>query len=259
MTLVTITSDWGTKDPYLGAVKGALLSKIPDIRIIDISHSIPAFDIEQAAFVIRHVYKQFPEGTIHIVAINTEESDKFAHTLVHYDKQYFIGTDNGIFSLIFEKKPEKIIELSVMQDSGYFTFSTRDRFVNAAVMLAEGKKPEDLGSPKTELVEKIPFKPVISGDVITGHVIYVDNYENMLTNISEKLFKETGKGRKFTITVRTNEIDRISTSYNDVPPGEILALFSSSGFLEIAMNQGNASGLLGINLKDLVRIEFFNE
>ncbi|MBN1340601.1 MAG: SAM-dependent chlorinase/fluorinase [Bacteroidales bacterium] len=258
MPIITLTSDWGYKDPYLGAVKGAILSKIPGATIVDISHRVPSFNIEQAAYILKNVYPEFPDGTIHILAINTEESDKEAHTAVFTDNQYFIGTDNGIFSLIFDKKPEAIVELTIPQESGHFTFSTRDRFINAAMMIANGKKLQDIGTLRQGLNEKILFEPVITGDIIKGHVIYIDNYENVITNIKETLFKSFGKGRRFSISIRTHEINKISTSYNDVPPGEILALFASGGLMEIAMNQGNASGLLGIKIRDLVRIEFFN-
>ena len=256
MAIITLTSDWGLKDHYAGAVKGVILSKMPDARIVDISHTIPPFEIEQAAFVVRNSYQNFPEGTIHILGINTEESDKFAHTVVEVDRQYFIGTDNGIFSLIFDRKPDKIVELTISQDSDFFTFSTRDRFVKAAVHLAQGGKVEDLGNVKETIVEKILLKPVFDSDVVKGHVMYIDTYENIITNITEAFFREARRNRKFSIIFRSYEITKISRSYTDVAPGEILALFDSNGHLEIAMNQGNAAGLLGLEVKDMIRIEF---
>jgi len=104
--------------------------------------------------------------------------------------------------------------------------------------------------------EKILLRPVIDPDVIKGHVMYIDSYENVITNITEPVFKEQRKGRKFRIRFRSYEIKKISRSYQDVPPGEILALFDSNRHLEIAMNQGNAAGLLGLNYKDMIRVEF---
>ena len=106
MAIITLTSDWGLKDHYAGAVKGAILSKMPGARIVDISHQIPSFEIEQAAFVLKNAYSNFPKGSVHILGINTEESDKYAHTVVEVDGHFFIGTDNGIFSLLFDKKPD---------------------------------------------------------------------------------------------------------------------------------------------------------
>jgi len=257
MPIITLTSDWGLKDHYLGAVKGAILTRMPEATIVDISHQISSFNSEQAAFIIRNAWSNFPSGTVHILGINTEESVKFPHTAVEYEGHFFIGTDNGIFSLLFDKSPAKIIEINVPQDSDYFTFSTRDRFVKVAVHLAKGGKIEELGNPRKKILEKMLFHPVIDNDMIKGHVMYIDSYENVITNITEQMFKEAGMGRKFAIIFRTYQIKKISKSYSDVPQAEILALFDSNRYLEIAMNQGNAAGLLGLNCKDMVRVEFY--
>ena len=256
MPVITITSDWGEKDHYSGTVKGAILSKMPEVTIVEITHNITPFDSEEAAFVLRHAYPSFPAGTVHIIGINTEESNKHAHTVAEKDKQFFIGTDNGIFSLLFDSLPEKIGELTLNQDSDYFTFSTRDRFVSAAVHLAAEKPFEEIATLKEKVVEKILLKPVESKDMIKGHVIYIDNYENVISNIREKQFAEIRQGRKFSIIFRSYQINKISKSYTDVPAGEIMALFNTGGHLEIAINQGNAAGLLGLGLKDMIRIEF---
>lgn len=256
MPIITITSDWGLRDHYLAAVKGTILGLLPDATIIDISHDISPFNLKQASFIIRNSYRHFPERTIHIIAINTEETKNNPHTVLFIDGHYFIGTDNGIFSLIFDRKPDKMIELSIPQDTDFFTFATRDRFVKAAVHLAKGLPLEELGTIRNEWAEQMLFQPAISGDVIKGMVIYIDHYENVITNISRELFDKVGKNRKFTIECRGERIDRLSTSYLDVPVGEIVSLFGTSGFLEIAINQGNASSLLGLNVNDSVRVEF---
>jgi len=256
MPIITLTSDWGLKDHYLGAVKGAILSRLPEAMIIDITHTIPSFNSEQAAFILRNAYPNYPKGTVHILAINTEESEKFPHTAIRYNGHYFIGTDNGIFSLLCDKPPDKVVEIQVPQDTDFFTFSTRDRFVKVAVHLAKGGKIEELGKVKNKILEKILLKPVIDKDVIRGHVMYIDSYENVITNITEPVFSENRKGCKFSIFFRSYEIKKISRSYQDVPPGEILALFDSNRYLEIAINQGNAAGLLGLDYKDMIRIEF---
>lgn len=256
MPIITLTSDWGHSDHYIGAVKGSILSLLPDVKIIDISHQVAPFNIEQAAFILKNCYKNFPKGTIHIIGVNTEESDKNPHTVVFINDHYFIGTDNGIFSMIFDKPPKKIIELNIMQDSDYFTFSTRDRFVKAAIHIAEGKKIEDLGVERKKVNEKILFKPAVEKNIIKGIIIYIDSFENVITNITEQLFKKIGKGRKFSVLFRGESINKIYKSYNDVPVGEIVAIFGSNGHLEIAINQGNASGLLGLGINDTVMIEF---
>jgi S-adenosylmethionine hydrolase len=152
--------------------------------------------------------------------------------------------------------PEMMVELDIPQDSDYFTFATRDRFIKAAVHLAEGKEISELGMEKKEWSSQINFNPVIAGGEIRGLVIYVDNYENVITNITEKIFNEERKGRKYSIECRGETIRTISKSYLDVPVGEIVALFGSTGHLELAMNQGNASSLLGLYLNDPVRVVF---
>jgi len=257
MAIITLTTDWGQKDHYIGAVKGALLSLMPDITIVDITHDIPKFDIEPASFVINNCYNNFPKGTIHIIGINTEASIETPHIVALYDGHYFIGADNGIFSLIFRTPPEKIIELNITQDSDYFTFPTRDVFIKAAYFIIKGEKLETLGYEKKTLNEMIQIKPVIEANSIKGNVIYIDSYENVITNISEELFREIGKNKRFTISSRSGyEIDAISHAYKDVDSGEKLALFGSSGYLEIAINMGNASSLLGLKMKDSIRIDF---
>src|ERR1039457_4038386 len=177
MPIITLTSDWGIKDHYLAAVKGAIYNKLPDVRIVDISHAIPPFDLNQAAFIIRNFYKNFPPGTIHILGINTEASIETPHTLVIQDGHYFIGSDNGIFSLIFDEKPDTVIELDVLQDSDYFTFADRDVFVKVACHIAEGKPVEQLGTPKNSILQKMSFKPAIDGNLIKGKVIFIDRSE----------------------------------------------------------------------------------
>ena len=257
MAIITLTSDWGLKDHYTGAVKGAILKLLPDVQIIDVSHQIPAFDLNQAAFIIRNFYPDFPQGTIHILAINTEAAVDTPHTVVFHRGHYFIGADNGIFSLLFDEKPDKIVELDIMQDSDYFTFSTRDVFVKAACHIASGQPIEKLGFPKEQIMQKMAFRPVIQGDLLKGKVIYIDNYENVFINISEALFKSAVKNRKFAITFRSlnYRITTISKSYKDVSQGDMLALFSTSGYIEIAIREGKASSLLGLKMDQLVTVE----
>lgn len=257
MPVITLTSDWGQKDFYLGAVKGAILRQLPEAVIIDVSHEIPPFDLNQAAFIVRNFYNNFPEGTVHILGINTEASIESPHTVVFHQGHYFIAADNGIFSLIFDEVPEKIIELDIIQDSDYFTFSTRDVFVKAACHLLAGRPFEELGHRKEKVMVKMAFQPVISSDLIKGKVIYVDRYGNAFINISETLFQSTVSNRKFAITFRSPNyrITRISKSYMDVHEGEMLALFSSCGYLEIAINRGHAANLLGLRHDASVLVE----
>ncbi len=256
MPIITLTSDWGLKDHYLAAVKGTIYSLFPDAQIVDISHQIPQFDIAQGAYIIRNSYSFFPKGSIHIIGINTVASIETPHIAVEYNDHFFIGADNGIFSLIFDSEPDKIIEIEIPQDSDYFTFSTKDVFVKAACMLAKGTNIIELGSPLTELNDKLRLKPIIDENSIKGMVIYVDVYENVITNISENQFKRVQKGRDFVIEVRKNLIKKLSKSYTDVREGDILALFGSNGLMQIALNSDKAKSLLGLDYYESIIITF---
>ncbi len=260
MALVTLTTDWGTKDHYLPSVKGSLYKNIEQVQIIDISHSILPFDIYQASFIFKNCYKNFPDNTIHIIGINSDASIEQPHIAIHYNNQYFIGADNGFFSLVFGMEPIEIVEIDLIQDSDKYTFSTKDVFVKAAQHIVENSTLIGLGNTRDKINKLMSFEPVIEMDnnsiTIIGKVIYLDGYENAITNISEALFYEYVKNQIFDITFNSfsGELRQISKSYLDVPPSEMCALFSSNGMLEISINQGNAGSLLGLKVDTRVRI-----
>ena len=256
MPTITLTSDWGHKDHYLAAVKGRIKSRLPQADIIDISHEIKPFSLREASFVIRNCYPEFPQGTVHLMAVRTESSPDNPHMAAMYDGQYFLCSDNGLFSLIFDFRPEKLVLLS-NDTIKHPTFSTLDTLVEAAVHLAGGGSIDSLGRETDEWVQKTQFQPVVSGNVIKGVVVYVDNYENVITNISKALFDEVGKGRRFLIECRSEEVGRIFSNYSEAGVGDIMALFSHTGFLEIAINHDHASSLLGLYVNDSIRVEFY--
>ncbi|NTV83168.1 MAG: SAM-dependent chlorinase/fluorinase [Bacteroidales bacterium] len=256
MPIITLTSDWGQRDYFLAAVKGKILSRLPSVNIVDISHGISPFNLKQASFIIRNSYPHYPQGTVHMLSVLAEKSEKTPHLAVQYDGQFFIGADNGIFSLIFDHNPDKIIRISPAGEPGVKDMPARDRFVEAAVHLAAGKPIEQLGEPVTQWKEQLHFLPVVSGDVIRGVVIYINQYENVITNITRELVEKTGRGRKYIVEFRGEVIKGVRQTYQEVPIGEIVALFGSTGHLEIAINQGNAASLLGLDINDPVRVEF---
>ena len=257
MPIITLTSDWGAKDHYLAAVKGRIKKQFPEADIIDISHEIKPYSLREASFIIRNAFSNFPEGTVHLIAVRTESNSENPHMAAMYEQQYFVSADNGLFSLIFDFRPEKLVVLP--NDSiQYPTFSALGSLVDAAVHLASGKNIEELGTGSDEWVERTHFRPVVTGNVIKGVVIYVDNYENLITNITRNLFEEVGKGRKFLIECRSEEVRKISENYSKVGMGDVLALFSHAGNLEIAISHDRASSLLGLYVNDSIRIEFFD-
>lgn len=258
MTIVTLISDWGQNSHYQASVKGAILRQIPQAQIVDITHTLRPFDIMNCSFVLKNSWPDFPENTIHIIGVNSEASTKTPHVAVKYHNHYFIGADNGVFSLLFEDEHFEAVELDIMQDSDYFTFSSRDVFVKAAAMLAQGTAFNELGTPHTALKRMYAFKPVITPQKIEGKVIFIDDYENVFVNIDQKTFRKEGRGRPYTINFRVPgyAIRTLRTSYSDVPDGERLALFGSTGFLEIAINKGKAASLLGLGITDTVSVVF---
>ncbi len=256
--VITLTTDWGLRDHYAGAVKGAILTKLPEARIVDITHNIPPYDLKKVSFILRNSFPSFPEGSIHIVGVNTEESETTPHVAIQYKGHYFIGADNGVFTLMFDGHPEKIVELTVAQDTGYFIFSTRDRFVKAAVHLANGGNIDELGDIRAELKALITLSPQINGSNIGGRVIYIDNYENVFLNITAGEFTEVGKNQRFSLIIKgkSHPVNGVRDAYGEVPEGEIALLFSTTGFVEIAINKGKAASLLGIKNDDVILIEF---
>lgn len=257
MAIITLTSDWGLSDYYIAAVKGAIYSASPDVTIVDVTHNIARFDIRSTAFIIKNCYKNFPDGTIHILAVDTEESVDNPHVALKMNGHYFIGTDNSIFSLIIGEEPYEAVIIDVVQDSDFFTFSTRDRFAKVAVMLHNGASLADIGKPYA-IKEKIEVKPSYGANFIHGVVIYIDAYENLVTNITKELFYQVCAGRNFTIKLCSGiyTLNKIRRSYQEVPEPDLLALFGSHGFLEIALNREKASSLLGMKCDSAVDVYF---
>lgn len=260
MAIITLTSDWGLSDYYLPVVKGAIYSALPNVNIVDITHNVEHFNIKSAAFVIKNCYKNFPKGTIHIVAIDTEESSDNPHVVVKANGHYFVGTDNSIFSLIVAEDAYEAVIIDVIQDTDFFTFSTRDRFVKVAVMLHNGAQLSDIGKPY-EIKEMIEFHPSYDENSIHGLVYYIDTYENLITNISRELFEKVSAGRVFTIKFCASiyRIDKIAKGYQDEEESNLVALFGTHGFLEIAINKGKAASLLGAECESAVDIYFENK
>tara|TARA_B100000809_G_scaffold264259_1_gene319613 strand:- start:2579 stop:3361 length:783 start_codon:yes stop_codon:yes gene_type:complete len=260
MAIITLTTDLGLVDNYVASVKGAILKEIPTITIVDITHEIPSFDLSKSAFVIRNCYQDFPEGTIHIIGVNSESDFETQHVAIYANGHYFIGADNGVFSLIFDTPPNKVVELTISQDTDRITFPTKDVFVKAACHIARGGTLEIIGTEKQELSVRTAFRAVSENNIIRGIATYIDHYGNVITNISESLFKNFGNRRSFKILFRSAEyeINEISLAYSSAIEGERVALFSSTGFIEIAINKANASKLFGINQGDIIRIEFYD-
>lgn len=273
MGIITLTTDMGLEDYYVAALKGRIMKTVPDVRIVDISHVVQPFKITQAAHLLKNCMREFPDNTVHIMGVDAEPLINFKHpeesiypTIVKYKKQYFLGGDNGFFSLLMgNDKAEGMWRLEdVLSKPDLMNFATKNILVPAACKIILGEPMEHFCSPVDSIRKAIPLSPVIDGNTLRGAVSYIDHYGNAITNISKVDFARAGKAVPFIIYFRRKEyyIDVISSGYNEVPSGEKIAIFNDGGFLEIAINKGTpgngggASSLLGLRVGDIIRIEF---
>ena len=247
MPLVTLTSDIGQQDYLVGAVKGRLLRIHPEFQIVDISHSLSPFNYPQAAYVCRSAIKNFPEFTFHIVLINLFESKPDQMLLAFHKDQYVLCADNGLLGMILEDKPEMLLGIPMEKSAIKNTLYCIDVAAKAITQLTNGEPVQRIGQPDPVYIEKNPLRPLLGEDWIEGQIIFIDNFENVIVNITQEQFEQQRKGRRFKIVFKRDEvIDRISGSYADVPQGEKLVLFNSAGYMEISINKGNAAGLFGL-------------
>ncbi|MBK56771.1 MAG: hypothetical protein CMC84_05695 [Flavobacteriaceae bacterium] len=275
MSIITLTTDFGIKDHFLGSVKGALHQNIPDVKIVDISNNISPFNIIEAAYIIENSYKNFPKNSIHIIGVDSELTPEKKHLAVYLDEHYFICSDNGILSLLFNKiKPEKIIEISIYNNS-VTSFPVLDVFIKVAAHIYRGGNIDLVGNKTEKVIDVHEINPILNQkkNEITGHVIYIDNYENVVINISKDVFKKFGKSRPYIINARNYQFKKIYKNYSDAikfdikkefrkEEGKKIALFNKSDYLELSIYKSNpelsggASSLFGLKYRDVVTISF---
>jgi hypothetical protein len=257
MAVITLTSDLGAADPYLATVKGRLLRRCPDVNLVDVSHEVPAWNSQQAAFVLRQTFPHFAPDTIHWIGVYSQAHRRERYLVVYHRDQYFIGPDDGLFSLLFEEHPEFIFAIreGVGAESGYPGIYADS--VYAAAHLAAGADMLDIASQVQTIAERKPLRALELPDLIRASVIHIDRFGNVILNVDRALLDRVGKGRPFLLRLRKNDqIDQLSQRYSDVPFGERLAFFNAAGYLEIAINQGNAAKMHGLKPDDLVQLVF---
>ncbi len=269
MSIITLTSDYGDKDYFISSVKGYIYSNLKSIKIIDISHHITPFHLGECAYILRNSYHFFPKETIHIIGVDSEVTREQKHIIAKVENHYFIGTDSGVFSLIFQnQKVEKIIQVEFKNNIQDSTFSMLNVFAKIACEIVNGENIEKFGFEIKSFLYNKQSKPIVKIDkiekrkTIVAEVIYIDRFGNAITNISRNFFREQIGDKSFTILLRRNQkIELISKKYNDVPEGNILAIFNSADLLEISIMRRNtseigANSLLGIEEKDSILIDF---
>ncbi len=257
MTIITLTTDLGLKDHYVAVVKGELLKALPAAQIIDISHEIQSFNVAEAAFVLRNSYEHFPAGTFHLVGVNTQARENMDFLVVEHAEQTFIGPDNGIFALLFDELPQKVFKLKADEQNKLNTFPIGSIMVKALSHLAAGKNMLEIAEGTRTIQTLIPMRPIFNERYIRASVIHFDRFENAILNVRKNEYEEVSKGRSFRLHFRRNDdIRDLSRNYFDGGESDILCFFNSSGYLELAMNQGNIESLLGLRIGDTVQLEF---
>jgi S-adenosylmethionine hydrolase len=247
MALITLTSDIGRQDFLTGAVKGQLLQINAEFKIVDISHELSPFNYPQAAYVCRNAIKNFPPKTFHIVLVNLFDKRPDHLLLIEHNDQYIGCADNGLITMILEETPQKIVALSLDPSEQKNTLYCAKIFARAYQNIMEGKTIEECGDPEVSIEVKNPLRPLLREKYMEGQIIFIDNFENVIINITKEEFEEQRRGRSFKIVFKRDEmIEKISESYADVNESEKLALFNSANYLEIAINKGNAAGLFGL-------------
>lgn len=253
MAIITFTSDFGTKDHYVAAVKAMIYSFNPNIKIEDISHEIKPHDIGHGAYILGSVFRDFPKGSVHLVAINSQGATKEKMIALKIEEHFFVGEDNGFFSLLTEKKPTAISELPFDPNSPD-NFPEKNILARAAVSLASGSSVYDLGK---QLLETKIFKhrsPLINANEVECHVKHIDSFGNLITNINTEMFEKHVGSRFSHLNIKREEILQISKSYKNVAPGDSVAFFNSNQWLQININFGNASELFGMQVGDTIHI-----
>ena len=250
----------GLSDYYVAAVKGSILCEMPEVTIVDVSHVIAPFDRFKAAFVLKNAYHHFPDGTVHIIGVETFEDEATMHVAVKINNHYFIGADSGIFSLMFpNQQADEIVQLTIQQEAHHQSFPLFNVFVKGACHMARGGSLETIGRKIQNFRQSLMISPTLGELHLGASVVHIDSFGNIITNIRQELFEEQRQNRRFVIIFRRNSknISRLSKGYNDVIDGDVCAFFNSSNFLEIAINRGSIARLFGAKLNDIIRIEFY--
>ena len=275
MSIITLTSDYGLKDHFVGALKGKIISNYPEAVLVDLSHLIDPFNISETAYILNAASPNFPIGTVHIIGVDCERNRENEHVAVRWNDQYFIAADNGILSLLTQVIPaQKIVKINI-HDFMLNNSTDMDVFIKVGIHLAKGGLLHEVGDEISGLKDVTEAQPIASTDLktIKGSIIYIDHYGNAVTNITKKMFQTIAKNRAFEIKTRNVKIKTILERYSDLglkdnaaikeQESKTVALFNENNLLEIALyksNQsfGSANSLLGLNYRDVVTITFVN-
>jgi S-adenosylmethionine hydrolase len=256
MAIITFLSDFGMSDHYVAGVKARILGVNPGLRIVDISHEIEPCNLAHGAYVLKSVFREFPEGTVHLAAVDSAGSWDGRYIAVQLEGHIFVGPDNGLFSLISDKDPVLSVSLQRSATHGPASFPELAVLGRAAAMLASGSALNDVGTRTTDIIQLIDRKSRATKSMISGHVVRVDHFGNLITNIEKEVFDILHKNRDYVVSIGREKIGKIHSSYGEVESGDCFVLFNYAGLLEVGINKGNASQLLGMRYDSQVNIIF---
>jgi S-adenosylmethionine hydrolase len=256
MPIVTLLSDWGNSDHYVAVLKGGIMNLVPGVSIIDISHHIRRDDLLHGAFIMKNSWGHFPKGSVHVCGLTAETGNAPALIAMHHDGHFFIGSDDGFYTMVFGEMPSE--SYFVLTSKGDKVMSSIKSLSQTASFLAKGGQVSEVGKPMSEHVKRSFMEAVNEDGAIRGIVIHIDTFGNLITNITKSAFEQTAQGRPFEISLRRSAhiIDRISRHYYSTEGGNVVAHFNESGYLEISLARSSAAQLLGMKYSDPVRIEF---
>lgn len=279
MSIITLTTDFGLKDHFVGALKGKIITQLQSAVIVDISHNIDPFNVAQASYIIESAYSSFPKGTVHLIGVDAELNSQNSHIAMQWNDHYFIAADNGILSILTQRIiPQKIYAINI-HDRLHLDASDLDVFVTVATHLSKGGLLNVIGKEIHSLKDVTQLQASVDNNIIKGCVIYIDHFGNVVTNISKKLFLDVGQGRPYEIFFNAkankkakNPIKTIYPKYSDILnnddfsmstyEGQRLAIFNEAHYLELGIfrsnpnSSGSASSLFGLNYRDSVEIIF---
>jgi S-adenosylmethionine hydrolase len=254
--IITLTTDFGLQDPYVGQVKGAILKNNISVRIIDICHSIPAHDILTAAITIRTSYNYFPHGSIHLVIVDPGVGSQRRILAAAAGHHLLIAPDNGTLSLLFKDKRietvHRVENASLFPSEISSTFHARDIMAPIAAALAAGMHLDEVG-PTAKISSCVTLdlpEPVVSDTKIEGQALHIDRFGNIRTNITTADLSRFQPSSFSGVRIKGHQVNAISSTYADSPPGGLVAVVDSAGYLEIAVNRGNAAQFTKCRIND---------
>ena len=257
--IITLTTDFGLRDAYVGSMKGVILSIHPHVRIVDITHELPAHRILPAACFLREACPRFPPGTVHVAVVDPGVGGHRTPLLLKIDDRFYVGPDNGLFGLLMADLPLqgawRLERREHFLQPVSSTFHGRDIFAPVAAHLAAGTPPDAFGPPTADPSSlSLPTHHEETG-TLRGEVVYIDRFGNCITNLTDRVVSQWAQGASFTVHAASKKIEGISTTYESTSEGEALSLINSMGYLEIACNLARADRALGMRVGDPVVLE----